>query len=463
MAHKFHKLKLSPPQAILLGFAAMILLGAFLLSLPAASKSGQSIGFVDAIFSATSATCVTGLTVVDTVEHWTTFGKVVILALIQFGALGFMTILTLLMMLMRKNISLRNRLVIQASFNQNNIGGMVRLVKNVILITCAFEAIGVLILTLSFHFGEGMPMSESLYQGIFHAISAFCNSGISTFSDGLTAISSNTLAIATITALFICGGLGFTVWSELITLTKNKQRLPLRNRLVHLSLHTKLALMMTGILLVSGWILFAVLEWHNPATFGNMPVNEKIGTAFFHSANLRTAGFNLFNTDGLTEISKFFSGIFMFIGGSPSGTAGGLKTVTIAIVIFSMISVLRGRNNIEAFGRTLPIDLLQKALTVICTVMIVVVTSTIILYFTEQTTLYPHTFWDILVESCSAATSAGISTGITPYLSTAGKIVISLCMFLGRLGPITVVVALSMRLNNSHDGTSLPEERVIIG
>lgn len=463
MSQKYAKLKLKPPQAILLGFATMILFGTLLLCLPIASKDGQSVGFINALFTAVSANCVTGLSIVNTMEHWTIFGKVIILALIQFGALGFMTILTLLMMLLHKNISLKNRLVIQASFNQDGIGGMVRLVKRVALITCAFEACGAVILALSFHFGSDMPWQQAVPQGIFHAISAFCNAGFDNLGGSLQPLRANTALITTIGALAIAGGLGFTVWTELIDLAKNRQKLPLRNRIIHLSLHSKIVLTTSAVLLLSGWILFAVLEWANPATLAQLHPAEKLGAALFHSAALRTAGFNIIHPDALSEIAKFFSGIWMFIGGSPGSTAGGIKTVTLAIIIFSMISVLRGRKNIEVFGRTLPPALLQKALSVACTMLLVIVVSATILHFTEQGTAYPHSFFDLLLESCAAASSSGISNGITPYLSPAGKLIISFCMFLGRLSPITVVVALTMRQHNGYSGISLPKENVIIG
>lgn len=463
MAQKLAKLKISPPQAILLGFATMIMLGTLLLMLPAASSNGQSTSFINALFTATSANCVTGLTVLNTMSHWSLFGKIIILVLIQFGALGFMTIITLVMMLINKNISLKNRLVIQASFNQTSIGGMVRLVKNVAIITFIFELIGAIILTISFHFGSDMPFGEALWQGVFHAISAFCNAGFDNLGDSLVSMRLNFGVMATITVLVISGGLGFPVWTELIKLIRNKHKLPLRNRIVHMSLQCKIVLSMTIALLLIGWLLFSLLEWNNTATIASLPANEKLGAAFFHSATLRTAGFQIGEPSELTAISKFFSAIFMLIGGSSAGTAGGMKTVTFAIILFSMISVLRGHTNIEAFGRSLPVELLQKALTVACTMFIVVITSTTILHFTEQATAYPHTFFDLFMESCAAASSTGMSNGLTPYLSPAGKVVISLCMFLGRLSPVTVVVALSMRLHGSYDGTSLPEERVIIG
>ncbi len=455
---------LSASQTIMAGFACMILIGALLLNLPAASRSGESIGFINALFTATSANCVTGLIVVNTMAHWTMFGKVVILLLIQVGGLGFMTLITIAMVLIRRKISLRSRQTIQASFNQESIGGMVRLVRNVVLITLFFEIVGALLLALSFWISGSMSIPRALGQGIFHAISAFCNAGFDNIGpEGLMPYQRNIPINFIIMILIIAGGIGFTVWGEIARILRGRQKQSLRVRLRRLSLHSKIVLAATGILIAGGAIFFLIVEWSNPRTLGSMPIWEKIQASLFQSVTLRTAGFNTIPQDGLTEISQFFSCILMLIGGSPAGTAGGIKTVTVGVIIVSMISVIRGRNKVEAFGRSLPLDLLQKALSVVSIMLSVVFLSTVLLHFTELNNPYPHTFLDLLFETCSAAGTVGVTTGITPHLSDAGKIVLIICMYIGRLSPITVVVALNKKLRAGDDSIGLPSERVIIG
>ncbi len=455
---------LSAAQTIMVGFVCMIFIGALLLNLPIASKSGESVGFINALFTATSANCVTGLVVVNTMAHWTLFGKAVILLLIQIGALGFMTLITAAMILVRRNISLRSRQTIQTSFNQDNIGGMVRLVKRVVLITIVFETVGAVFLTLSFLASGTMSFPRAIGQGIFHAVSAFCNAGFDNIgTESLVSLQSNIPINFIIMALIVAGGMGFNVWTEIARMIKNKEKRSLRFRLRRLSLHSKIVFTITGVLIFGGALFFLIIEWSNPHTLGGMPTWEKVQASLFQSVTLRTAGFNTIPQDGLKEISQFVSCILMLIGGSPSGTAGGIKTVTVGIIIISMVSVIRGRNKLEAFGRSLPLDLLQKALSVTSIMIIVVFVSTTLLHFTELDNPYPHTFLDLLFETCSAAGTVGVTTGITPHLSDAGKIVLIVCMYVGRLSPITVVVALNKKLRAGDDSIGLPEERVTIG
>ncbi|MCI8611355.1 MAG: Trk family potassium uptake protein [Clostridiales bacterium] len=455
---------LSAAQTIMVGFICMIFVGALLLNLPIASKSGESVGFINALFTATSANCVTGLVVVNTMAHWTLFGKAVILILIQIGALGFMTLITAAMILVRRNISLRSRQTIQTSFNQDNIGGMVRLVKRVVLITITFEAAGAILLGLFFWASGTMSLPRALGQGVFHAVSAFCNAGFDNIgAESLISLQKNVPINFIIMTLIVSGGIGFNVWTEIVRMIKNKDKRSLRFRLRRLSLHSKIVFTMTGILIFGGALFFLIIEWSNPHTLGEMPVWEKLQASLFQSVTLRTAGFNTIPQDGLTEISQFVSCALMLIGGSPSGTAGGIKTVTLGIIAISMVSVIRGRNKLEAFGRSLPLDLLQKALSVASIMIIVVFVSATLLHFTELDNPYPHTFLDLFFETCSAAGTVGVTTGITPHLSDAGKIVLIFCMYIGRLSPITVVVALNKKLRAGDDSIGLPEERVTIG
>jgi trk system potassium uptake protein TrkH len=458
---RFHP---TPPQVITLSFAAMILVGALLLNLPFASQSGESVGFLNALFTATSANCVTGLVVVNTLRQWTVFGKIVILALIQFGALGFITVVSLGMLLLHRRIPLRGRTVISASFNQDSAGGMARLVKNVVAITLCIETAGALLLAPAFYLAGGMTPWQALYNGAFHSVSAFCNAGFDNIgTSGLVPYRSNWAVNLIIMALIVAGGLGFTVWGELICMARNPQKRSFRTRAAHLSLHRKIALTVTGALIAAGLVVFLLLEWGNPETLGGLPPAQKALGALFQSVTLRTAGFNTLNQAGLSGLSKVASGVLMIIGGSPAGTAGGIKTVTLGVVFIAVLSALRGKPRMEAFGRTLPLELLQKALTVICTLLTVVVLATLALHFSERGSVFNHNALDLFFETASAVGTVGVSTGITPYLSQAGKAIVILCMFLGRLSPVTVVVALHLKMRAAGDSIAYPDERVIIG
>lgn len=456
--------RMTPPQIILTSFAVLILIGGLLLNLPFASRNGESIGFLDACFTSASAVCVTGLIVVNTLEHWSVFGKVVIITLIQLGGLGLMTVLAIIMVALRKQISLKYRLIIQATYNQDRLDGMVRLVKKVVMYTAIIELTGAVLLTVFFYLDGNMTFFQSVVKGVFHAISAFCNAGFDIIgSESLTPYRGNIGINIVIMSLITTGGIGFIVIEELVSLFKNSKKVSLKKRVSKLSLHSKLALTVTAVLIVSGAALFLLLEWTNPNTLSPLSFGEKLLASFFQSVTLRTAGFNTIDQGGLTEASKFVSCILMVIGGSSAGTAGGMKTVTLGVIIISMISVLKGRDRIEAFERTLPVSILQKALTVFCTMLIVVVVSTIVLCFTEKNGGYDYSFLDLMFECSSAAGTVGITAGITPFLSSAGKIAIILCMFLGRLGPVTVVIALNMKLHGTDNSTKFIEEDVIIG
>ena len=456
--------RLSPAQIITIGFAVVILAGALLLTLPIASTSGEPTSFLDSLFTATSAVCVTGLVVVTTVTHWTVFGQAVILVLIQIGGLGIMTMITLGMMAIGRRISLRDRLVIQASYNQEGLSGMVKLVRRIVLTTFVVELCGAVILAITFYFSRPMSLGWAVWKGVFHSVSAFCNAGFDIIGPtNLMPYQSNVVVNVTIILLIILGGIGFTVLAELGKLVRNIERRSLRTRLRHLSLHAKIALVTTGLLLLSGTVLFCLLEWNNPDTLGEMSAGNKVMAAAFQSTTLRTAGYNTLDQGSLTEASQFISCLLMMIGGSPAGTAGGMKTVTFGVILISMLSVCRGRDRLEAFNRTVPLDILQKALSVALMLLSIIVVSTILLCFTERGSVFEHSFLDLLFECTSATATVGNSVGITPYLSNLGKIIIMCCMYLGRLGPVTVVVAINDRMRADARATAYPEERVIIG
>lgn len=467
--HSLRRAHLQPAQAMVLSFAGMILVGAGLLCLPFASVEGVRVSFLDALFTATSANCVTGLITYNTAATWTAFGKIVILVLIQLGGLGFFTILSLAMVLFRHRVSLRNRMAVQATFNQDSLSDMGHLVKRVVKITLFAEGIGAALLTLVFYFspppGTQASIGRALINGVFHSVSAFCNAGFDILGpDSLVPYVTNPALNAIIMTLIATGGLGFIVWVDMVNGLRVDRKKTLRSWFMHLSVHSKMAILITIFLIVFGAAVFLAIEYNNPATLAPLSLWEKIQAAFFQSVTLRTAGFNSISQGDLNEASKFFSSLLMMTGGSPAGTAGGFKTVTLGVMIATILSLLRGRHDIEAFGRKLPLDLLQKALTVFCMMLGIVVLSTFILCFTEANIAYQHTFLDLLFETASAAGTVGVTTGITPYLSSAGKVVLILCMFMGRLGPTTVVVALTYHRQNINGGaTSFPREKVIIG
>ncbi len=317
---KKRKHHLTAAQTILLSFAAMALTGAALLALPIASRDGRSIGFLDALFTATSANCVTGLVVVNTMEHWTLFGKIVILVLIQIGGIGLISLLTAGMLLLRRRISLRSRLVIRASFNQDSMGGMVRLLRSVIRITLIIEGIGAVFLAIGLHQTLSISPGRAIWYGVFQSISSFCNAGFDIFSENsMVPYQTNLWLNLPIMLLIISGGLGFPVIAELARAARNTKRRGIRFRLRHLSLHAKIALMLTGALLFGGAALFIVFEGSNPATLGHLGGPEKALVSFFQSVTLRTCGYDSIGQGGLNDNSKLLSSLLMFIGGCYRG------------------------------------------------------------------------------------------------------------------------------------------------
>ncbi|WP_261806994.1 TrkH family potassium uptake protein [Lapidilactobacillus luobeiensis] len=453
---------LSATQLIALSFVGLILLGTLLLNLPIASKDQQSVGFLNALFTATSASCVTGLVVVNTLAHWTIFGQVVIITLIQLGALGFISIFSASLLLFNRRISLENRVVIKTAFGQERIGGMGAFIKRVVQITLMIEMVGALLLTIFFHQAESITWGKSVYQGVFHAISAFCNAGFDILGNSsLQPFNGNGAIILTVSVLIILGGLGFPVIIEFFRRLTSNRQWSVRRRLQMLSVHAKIVFVMTGSLLLIGTLTILGLEWQNQATLGPLSWGQKILNAFFQSVTLRTAGYFSIDQAGLTDLSKLISSLLMLIGGSPAGTAGGIKTVSIALILIAVHTAIKGRSELISFHRTLPLQLLQKALTVVSMFVLLVLGAVAILTFSEQDSGFQHSLLDLVFEVSSALGTVGLTTGITPHLSDIGKIVIALCMFIGRLSPITVMVALTHHMNQ-HD-VHYPSATVMIG
>ncbi|PAB59586.1 Trk family potassium uptake protein [Anaeromicrobium sediminis] len=424
-------------------------MGAILLMLPIASKDGHSVGILNAFFTATSAVCVTGLVVVDTGTHWTVFGKTVIILLIQIGGLGFMTMATFFALLFGKRITLRERLIMQEALNQFNISGIVRLTKYVLIATFAIEGMGAIL--LAFRFVPRYGWATGIGFSIFHAVSAFCNAGFDLIGNfrSLTLFVDDILINVVICGLIIMGGLGFTVIVEVM----NKRKFS------RYTLHTKLVLCITAVLLVVGFLVVLVLEFNNPDTLGNLTFKGKILGAMFHSVTPRTAGFNSLPTDKLSMATIFFTIILMFIGGSSGSTAGGVKITTAGVMVLHISSIIKGKDDTEAFGRRIPRDIISRSLAVIGIAMCLIILVTMILSITEPS----QDFLSIFFEATSAFATVGLSVGITPTLSGVGKVIISLTMFAGRVGPFTIALALAKQQQKKKGLVKYPQERVIVG
>lgn len=437
--------KLNGAQILSLGFLALVLIGAGLLTLPISSKSGEVTNFLDAMFTSTSAVCVTGLITLNTSTHWSIFGQTVIMTLIEIGGLGFMSFAVFLSLILGKKITLRERLVMQEAMNTHSIQGLVKMVKYILIFTVSVQFFGALLLSTQFIPEYGL--SKGVFYSIFHSISAFCNAGFDLFGTSLVDFSNNFVLILVISALIIIGGLGFAVLLEIYEFKGIK----------NFSVHSKLVLITTGILIFTGSILMLLFEYSNPETIGSMNIRDKFLNSFFASVSPRTAGFNSVSTSGMTLASKFLTIILMFIGGSPGSTAGGLKTVTCSILVLTVISVIKGREDTEVFGRRFTKEIVYKAFTIVFIGLSLVIIVTMILSYTEVGV----SFIDLFYESVSALGTVGLTLGLTPKLSLIGKILIMFMMYLGRVGPLTVMLALTRKKKKL--GYKYPEGKILIG
>lgn len=425
---RIENIEMNPPRILALGFAGLIIIGALLLNLPIASQNNESIGFINALFTSASSVCVTGLVVVNTAYHWTLFGQIVIIILIQMGGLGFMTIATIAALVIGKKITLKERLVIKEQLNQETMSGLVKLTKYVILSTFLIEGIGALLLSLRFVPIYGL--SKGLWFSIFHAISAFCNAGFDILGESIVPFVGDYIINLTICALVILGGLGFSVY---IDISKNK-------KFKRFQLHTKFVLIITASLLIGGMVIFLLLENGNPLTIKNLSLGDKLLASFFQSVVPRTAGFNSINIGGLYDTSVFFIIILMFIGGSPGSTAGGIKTTTFGALALTTISVVKGNKDVVAFRRRISYDVINKSLAIVMVGLLLVGMVSFILTITEEAE-----FLDLLFETTSAFATVGLSTGLTPDLTDFGKILLTLTMYAGRVGPLTMAFAFSRK------------------
>lgn len=448
------KFRLSTTQTVLLSFLLLILLGAFLLSLPISSADGKAVPFVDALFTATTSTCVTGLVTVPVVSTWSTFGQIIILLLIQVGGLGVITVMSGIMLLLNMKMGLGDRLLIQDAMNLNTLEGLLSFVKKVFFGTLTVEGVGAILYMFVFVPEFGL---KGVWISVFNAISAFCNAGIDIIAENsLCNYATNPLINLTTSLLIILGGLGYIVWWDVIRVIKNcssKKKKIFR----HLTLHSKIAVTFTLGLIVSGAILIFAFEYGNPLTVGDMSLFDKIQVSFFQSVTTRTAGFATVPQENLTDASSAVSLVLMLIGGSPVGTAGGIKTVTVAVLLCSSISVIRNKNSATLFGRCISENIIKKAVAVTAVFMTICFASTVLLMATTQASSL-----DILYETVSATATVGLSRSLTSSLNTVGKIIIIVTMYLGRVGPISLAVALGGK-NESQNVISEPTEEVCVG
>ncbi|WP_046228399.1 TrkH family potassium uptake protein [Paenibacillus dauci] len=436
----------TPPRILALGYAIIILLGTALLMLPESHQNGIGMNFFNAFFTATSATCVTGLVVVDTGTFFTTFGQTVIMCLIQIGGLGFMTMATLIALVFRRRISLRERLILQESMNQGDMEGIVRLIKKVLYYSFAIELVGALLFSLRLMMDY--PPGQAVFFGIFHAVSLFNNAGFDLFGEyrSLTGYVTDPMMNLVAILLIVLGGLGFVVLSDLIEFRKNRR----------LSLHTKSVLLMTGILLATGFVLVFLFEFTNPGTLGKLSWGGKFWASLFHSATTRTAGANTLDLAQLRQATLMLTIIFMFIGGSPGSTAGGVKTTTFLLMFGAVFAMLRGRKDVVLFRFRLGQERIFKALTIIILALVLVITATMILSMTERAD-----FLTVLFEATSAFGTVGLSLGLTPHLTVVGKLLICLLMFAGRVGLITLAYALAPK--QEKEPFRYAEGKIMIG
>jgi trk system potassium uptake protein TrkH len=438
---------ISPTRIIVSSFALIIFTGALLLTLPIASNNGRSIGFLDALFTATSATCVTGLVIADTLTQWTVFGQIVILLLIQAGGLGIVTLATFFSVLLGRKISMKGKILAQESISDYSFADVLHMIKSVIRITVAVEMIGALLLATSFVPKYG---AWGIYMSVFHAVSAFCNAGFDIIGGyrSLTQFNGDPIVIYTIALLIITGGLGFIVWKDLYDYRRTKT----------LYLHTKLVLIISASLIVFGALYFLIGEYANPKTMGPLNLFEKINAAIFHSVTCRTAGYNSLPLNDMSEMSKIVTILLMFIGAAPGSTGGGIKVTTFGILVMAVISNITGNDETVVLKRRVPQVVVNKALSIAGLSMILIFIMTAIIVSVEHLP-----FINVLYEATSAFGTVGLSTGITPHLHGISKLMLIFTMFLGRVGPLSFAVAIAMREHRKLQNAVYPEGKIMVG
>lgn len=448
------KIDLSTTQIIMLSFLLAILAGSFLLVLPVSSADGRAVSYIDALFTATTSICVTGLVTVPTFSTWSLFGQIVILLLIQIGGLGVVTIMSGLMISLHRRIGIRDRMLIQDAFNLNTLSGMVKFIRKVLLGTFIVEGVGALLYITVFvpEFG-----ARGIWISVFNAVSAFCNAGMDIISESslYAYVHSPLINVVTI-LLIVLGGIGYIVWWDIMNVLKHIRQQKLKC-FSNLTLHSKIALSMTGILILAGTAAFFIFEYANPLTIGSFTLGDKLLASLFQSVTTRTAGFATIPQENLTNASALFSLLLMFIGGSPVGTAGGVKTVTIAVLLVSAFATMRNNAEAELFHRTISKRAVGKAVAVVSMAFLILCTSTILLSAVTKGDAL-----DIAYETVSAAATVGLTRNLTSGLNIWGKLIIIVTMYLGRVGPISLMIALNTKKETKNIIKS-PTEEISVG
>ncbi len=450
------RFSLSTTHIIMLSFLAVILLGSALLALPISAKNGEAVHYIDALFTATTATCVTGLVTLPTVSTWSLFGQIVILILIQVGGLGIITVMAGVMLMLHRHMGLSDRLLLQDAFNLNTLSGLAEFLKKVLIGTIAVELAGAILYMTVFvpEFG-----AKGIWISVFNAISAFCNAGIDIIGENsLCDYATNPIINGVTSALIILGGLGYIVWWDVIRVARLAGKRRSLRTFSQLTLHAKLALLATVTLILGGGLLILLCEYRNPATIGDMSLFDKLQVSMFQSITTRTAGFATISQSDLTPASTTLCLILMFIGGSPVGTAGGVKTVTVFVLAVYAVSTIRGRNEVSVFNRRIPNDALRKSVAVVGMSFLIALTSTVLLAAVTP----GRVLTDILYETISATATVGLTRDLTPTLQMAGKIIVTVTMYLGRIGPISLAIAFGVK-REKPNVVKNPNESISVG
>ena len=453
MKKKFH-VELSTTQIIMLGFLLVVFVGSMILSLPISSATGKAVPYLDALFTATTATCVTGLVTLPVFSTWSVFGQIVILVLVQIGGLGVITIMSGLMMTLHKRIGIKDRILLQDAFNLNSLSGLVSFTKKVIKGTLLVEGVGALLYMIVFvpQFG-----ARGIWISVFNAVSAFCNAGMDIISDNSLCDYAFHPVVNTVTSLLIIlGGIGYIVWWDVVRVLKNIRSQKIRC-FKGLTLHSKIALWVTFLLIMVGAILIFLFEYQNPLTMKDCTFAQKAGLSLFQSITTRTAGFATLPQENLTNASSLVCLLLMFIGGSPVGTAGGVKTVTIAVLMVSMVATIRNKNEVTLFNRSLSKQAVSKAVAVVSMSFIIMFISTVLLAAVTDAGML-----DIVYETVSATATVGLTRSLTGTLNLWGKLIIIVTMFLGRVGPISLAVAFKVR-KREQNNIKNPMEEISVG
>lgn len=451
LPHKNKSLK--PARLIVLSFLLVIAVGTLLLIMPFSSTSRSFTNPINALFTATSATCVTGLITYDTASHWSVFGQVVIIAMIQIGGLGLVTFTSFFNFVIGRKLGLRSIQIASESAGSQGFGDVRQLIGNVVKFSLFFEAAGAAVLAIPFVMEQG---ARGVYTAIFISISAFCNAGFDICGAGrpfcsLTPYADNPAVMIPVILLIISGGLGFVVWSDILAVRKTK----------HLVLQSKLVLIMTAVLVISGTLIFTLCEWSNPATLAGLSFPQKLTRGLFHSVTLRTAGFNTIDIAQLRPVTKMFSILMMFVGAAPNSTGGGIKVTTLAVAVLAVVSVMRNEEDTIIMGRKIERFTVDKSLVIIVlSACVAAITSLCIYYLNANAGV---TVLDAALESVSAFSTCGISSGVTSVAHIPSKLLLTLVMFIGRVGPVSLVYSLTMGRDVSQKSKIVPEGKIMVG